>query len=455
MAGCGGGDENTAGTGAVSGGGAGGTNPTSGGTGGMNPASGGTSGNPASGGTGGGGTGGVPQGGDGGGGASGGGAGGSLPPGECGGGIEVMCASDTDIRADSTCEDAASGVFAIKTVIDVWWQDDIDPPLVDPGRGPLTVYLKGTLSDVCSDGSSGCGEMMGCGTILPTFVSWVNCTAYQITFPDELWDNPAMPKFYTTGSVDMFEPGGILNIAKATGLVGFAMDNADEGAWPASINDVTCMGMAAGDPTSCFPDHDNDMLPGVSIVMGKVGENYLPTGCYNLNTPDGTGPVKYQGAPLDALVSGLCDPATDPSCKRATNMSIGLRTRLGGGGAIAACDASGAAHGSGAADADFLDSRVAGCKDQDGTPCTIEQVEFVDSSAPNYKILDMGMAPPNTVMASACDCPGGCTGEACPVDQTPSVGSRSAVVRLGDAGMNFTCADVRTAVEAQYPGTDI
>jgi len=422
-----------AGTAATSGGGGmtstvtGGTGAVSGMTGGAGAGSGGVSGAP-------------------------GGSGGTVAPGECA--FDVMCTSENDIRTGAACENAASGVFAIKTVIDVWWQDDVDPPLVDPGRGYITVYLKGTLTEVCSDGSSGCGEMMGCGVELPAFASWVNCNAYDITFPDDLWEKPGMPKFYTTGSVDKFEPGGLLQIAKATGLVGFEMTDADNAAWPTSINMVTCDSSAAmgNDPLKCFPDHDGDGLPGVSIVMGSIGSNYRDTGCGLL----GDQPVKFQGAPLDALATGLCDPGADPSCKRAVDLQIGVRTRLGGGGLIDACDAAtGAASGKGDSDADYVDSRVAGCKLNDGTDCDIAGVEFVDSAAPNYKILDKDAVPPSTVMQSSCECPGGCGGAACPLSQEPSKGARSAVVRLGDAGESFDCATVRSMVDAQFPGTDI
>jgi hypothetical protein len=456
LGGCSSDDGGTAGAGAAAtsgasgatggAGGAGGTNPQAGagatsGAGGTNPTAGvggaGTSG----------GVGGVV------GGTSGGTSGvGGGEPGTCGG-APIMCSSENDIRTGKACENAASGVFAIKSVIDVWWQDDAPLPIVDPGRGKITVYLKGTLTDVCADGSSGCGEMMGCGVILPDFASWVNCNAYAITFPDELWDKPTMPKFYTTGSVDMFEPGGTLQIAKATGLVGFELQDADNAPWPLSINEVTCDSSVAmgNDPLKCFPDHDGDGLPGVSIVMGKIGTNYRDTGCGFGDTP-----VKFQGAPLDALATGLCDPSMDPSCERAIDLSIGVRTRLGGGGLIDSCDAAtGAAKGKGASDADYVDSRVAGCKTNKGTVCDVAAVEFVDSAAPNYKILDVGQAPPAEFMQSACECDGGCGGAACPLDQTPSVGARSAVVRLGDAGGSFDCAAVRAAVEGEFPGTDI
>jgi hypothetical protein len=447
MAGCGGTDEPTGGTGAVSGGGAGGTNPASGGTGGMNPASGGTSGNPASGGTsGGGGSGGMVTAGDGGGGGGGGSTGGTS-------GSEAMCTttcgSTMDLQSDSTCGNVASGEFAIKTVIDVWWEDDVMPPLVDPGRGFITVYLKGTLTDICSDGSDGCGEMMGCGVILPAFASWANCNAYQITFPDDLWEKPGMPKFNTHGSTTGFEPGSVLTIAKATGLIGFAMDD-EAGDWPTSIDTVACMAsVASGNIADCFPDHDGDELAGVSIKMGGVGTNYKETGCGIGNGE----PVKFQGAPLDGALGAICDPMTDTTCKRATDLSIGLRTRLGGGGDIAECTAT-SAHGAGASDAEYLDSRVIDCKLNDGMPCTLDNAKFVDSSAPTYNILQAGESVPEGVLKGACEC-GDCLGEGCPFEVVPSKGSRSAVVRLGDVGMPFDCAAVRTAVDAQYPGTDI
>src|SRR5687768_17006074 len=163
LAGCsgddGGGDPPAGGAGGQ--GGAGGTNPQ-GGAGGMNPAAGVGGMNPA-GGMGGGGTGGT-------GGVGGGGTGGMNPQGGDGGGGTggpIMCETPDDIRSGQMCEDAAEGVFAIKTVIDVWWQDDAVPPLVDPGRGTITIYLKGELSDVCADGSNGQGVIKGCGTELP------------------------------------------------------------------------------------------------------------------------------------------------------------------------------------------------------------------------------------------------------------------------------------------------
>jgi hypothetical protein len=136
----------------------------------------------------------------------------------------------------------------------------------------------------------------------------------------------------------------------------------------------------------------------------------------------------YRGAPLDPI-NGIEDESV-----RADKLQIGLRTRLGGGGAIEADCAS----GTGESVAEFLDSRVLDCQRTDGVNCMAAEATFVDESAPVYNILAKGAAPPTTVEKPATQGGG-------PLDQTPSVGTRSALVRLGDIGQTFNCADVRNA----------
>jgi hypothetical protein len=178
-----------------------------------------------------------------------------------GGGGDVMCAT-TDVL-EGSCKSSAEGVYAIKTEIDVWWQDDITPPIVDPGRGKITVYLMGDLTEVCDDGSNGRGVIRGCGTELPPFVSYAACDAFQISFPDELWDQPTMPTFTTTGSTTGFEPGDVLSLAEAAGLVGISLNDVNA-TWPTPMEtgNVTC---PEGSGADCFPDHDGDGNPGISV----------------------------------------------------------------------------------------------------------------------------------------------------------------------------------------------
>jgi hypothetical protein len=351
------------------------------------------------------------------GGMSGGGKGGTdVPP------APTDCSSKGGDPA-GMCASSASGVFAIKTVVDVWWQDDAQPPLVDPGRDKITVYLMGKLSGVCADGK-GMGIMKGCGTELPPFKSDANCDVFQIEFPDEVWDSDKMPTFETTGMTDGFEPGNVLDIATATGLVGIDLMDPN-GAWPQPTDTGTfpCM---AGKGAQCFPDHDGDGKPGITIRMGKIGQTYSMGDCGGFMLD-----FVYRGAPLDAI-SALADDSV-----RADKLQIGLRTRLGGGGTIGADCKSGV----GDSNAEFLDSRVLDCSKTDGSACMPDEAAFVDEQAPTYNILKKGTAPPTDVTKPATQGGG-------PLDQTPSVGPRSALVRLGDLGGNFTCADVRNA---QYP----
>jgi hypothetical protein len=55
-------------------------------------------------------------------------------------------------------------------------------------------------------------------------------------------------------------------------------------------------------------------------------------------------------------------------------------------------------------------------------------------------------------MRSSCECPDGCAGAACPLDQTPSLGARSALVRLGNEDESFDCAAVRNAAFPAFAG---
>jgi hypothetical protein len=318
------------------------------------------------------------------------------------------------------CAPSASGVFAIKTVVDVWWQDDAVPPLVDPGRDVITVYLMGRLDGVCADGK-GEGIMKGCGTELPPFKSDANCDVFQIQFPDALWDSDKMPTFKTGGMTTGFEPGGMLNILTTTALIGIELMD-PEATWPTPQQTGT-LACKAGMGDKCYPDHDGDGKPGISITMGKIGQTYSMGNCGGFMLD-----FVYRGAPLDAL-NALADDSV-----RADKLQIGIRTKLAGGGEIAADCKSGV----GDSTADFLDSRVFDCTKTDGMPCELAEAGFVDEQAPTYNILKKGMAPPTTVEKPATQGGG-------PLDQTPSKGPRSSLVRLGDLSGNFTCADVRGA----------
>ena len=317
---------------------------------------------------------------------------------------------------DGTCKGMTSGVYALKTDIDVWWQDKRNQ--VDSGRGKITVYMRADVSEPCEDGSNAKTVIKPCGTTLPAFSVPLICGAFQIEFPDELWDKPSMPSYTTTSSVSGFNAGDLLSVAPITTLLG--MDIADpEGAWPlpAETGTFPCK---AGKGTDCFKDDDGDKQPGITIRMGKLGQEYSPDGCA------GGKPIVYMGAPVD--VTG----ALDPKSVRAEILYIGLRTRLGGSGEVSAdCSA-----GVGDSSAENLDSRVIDCRLQTDEKCTVAQATYVDESAPAWNILKKGDKPPADVLMMS---------DMKPIDQTVSKGARSSMVRLGDSGGSFDCAAVRAA----------
>jgi hypothetical protein len=329
----------------------------------------------------------------------------------------------TDVL-DGTCKAMTPGVYAVKSQVDVWWQDDAMPPLVDSGRSKITVYLKVDISDVCDDGSSSKAVIKPCGTELPAFSSDATCDAFQIEFPNELWDMPSMPTYTTSASVSGFNPDDILTLAPITSLLGIELMD-QEGAWPKPAETGT-FACKSGTGPKCFADTDGDNKPGITIKMGKIGMTLSPKGCSpDLLNPDGR-PIVFRGAPLDAI------NALDDNSPRAETLYIGLRTRLGGSGAIdAECKG-----GVGDSVAEHLDSRVVDCVLVDGKPCTPAQSKFVDDSAPNWNILKKGEHPPATVVTMR---------DKKPIDQTPSMGPRSSMVRLGDTGDAVDCAAIRGA----------
>jgi hypothetical protein len=350
-----------------------------------------------------------------------------------------MCsAASDDIRTGAACPDVANGVYGIKTVLDVWWQDDVDPPLVDAGRGRVTVLQKATLSDVCDDGSIGHAELQLCGLIQPPTVSWVMCQARQLEIPDAVWDSAMMPRLVTTGTVSAFGVDGVLSLTQASGLIGISLPDKD-GPWPSLPDLLTPNGEHS------FLDHDGDGRPGIAMRFANIGTSYRASGC----SLEGAQPITFAGGPLD--FTGICYPTSD-ECDHAAEVDVGLRTQLSASGSVSSCGRESASI-IGASSADSIALGVASCVRNDGTVCNESEIELTASMMEPYNILAEGDAPPTTVLASPCDCTDGCTGEACPLDQTASVGPRSALVRLGDADQAFDCASVRDALAAAYPGT--
>jgi hypothetical protein len=317
-------------------------------------------------------------------------------------------------------------VYALKTEVDVWWRDENNSPtLYDPGRGKITVYFRGELSDVCEDGSGGKALMHPCGTRLPPLWAEANCGIIQIVFPDTLWDQKDVPSYTTTGSTSGFSAGDTLTIDQTPGLLGIELPTVDA-AFPTYM-DTTSFTCPAGMGEKCFPDQDLDGKPGITVQIQQTGT--LPTAPYACAGESVLGPWKYIAAPY-SVEAGLTGDG-------AKSVYIGLRTRLGGSGMIGADCLSGA----GNATAMGFESRSLDCVTKDDAACTPAQSEFVDKNNPNYHVLQVGETPPAEWKhpTAAADMA---------LDRSPSKGPQSAVVRLGDLGANVTCEQVRNAM---YP----
>jgi hypothetical protein len=320
------------------------------------------------------------------------------------------------------CKATSNGVYAMRMDFDVWYEDALNTPkLILPGRGPLTIYLKAEITDVCEDGSGGKAIMRPCGTVLPPLYTDAVNKVIQIQFPDALWDAEGIPSFETTGSVTSFDPGATLAVAKTTSLVGISLVDKN-GVWPEYTATATldCGGGLTGE--KCFPDLDGDGNPGITAVMKLDG------------TPPDPGYLsgwEYTPAPTvetDALTGD-----------GASQAFTGLRTRLAGNGVVAADCKS----GSGQAEAEDFESRVYGCKTKAGAACSAAQAEFVDKNTPAFHVLKAGEAPPTTWKYS------GLNGEIDPkLNRTPSKGPTVVSVRLGEPGQAVTCTDIRGAA---YP----
>jgi hypothetical protein len=318
------------------------------------------------------------------------------------------------------CKATADGVYGMKTTVDVWYMDEVNPtaPLFDPGRGTVTIFFRGTISDICDDASGGKAAIHPCGTRLPALYADATGGVIQIQFPDTLWDQAGIPDYSTTASSTGFAPGDTLTIAKQAGLVGIDLASIDA-AWPTYMQTTSFM-CSKGTGMACFPDMDGDMNPGITVTI-ETDSATPPSPSYPRS-----GGWKYIPAPTSILNATLGVGAN--------KVYIGLRTRVGGSGVISADCKS----GSGAADVDDFESRVFDCTTKDGA-CSASDANFVDQNTPLFHVLKKGDVPPSTWKHPRADADAA-------LDRSPSTGPVSSVIRLGDVGSTVSCTDIRGAM---------
>lgn len=326
---------------------------------------------------------------------------------------------------EGVCKSKAPGIYAMRTEVDVYWRDENNSPtLYDPGRGKIEIFFKGELSEICEDGTGGKGVINACGTTVPPLLADATCGVIQIVFPNEMWDQPTIPHFTTVGSTTGFGVDDTLTIAKAAGLVGIDLPDVNQ-PWPTFNETVTFTCADGKKGADCFPDHDMDGNPGITVKLQQDGTpSGQPYQCIS--------PWHYIPAPTSVL--GALDPNAG-----ATDTYIGLRTRIGGSGKIGADCMSGA----GAAEADGFDSRLFDCKLKNGMPCLAADSQFVDKNLPNYKVLQVGETPPAAWVHPRAEADA-------LLDRTPSKGPRSSVVRIGDLDQSVSCEQIRATTFLPY-----
>jgi hypothetical protein len=339
----------------------------------------------------------------------------------CGGpppdaGTEEMC----DLR----------GVFALRAEVDLSWGGRSGGlwDLTDDGRGKLVIHMLANFDRVDASTLELGGMVKPCGVELPPFYSTTLCEAYQPLFPVAMWESSEMPTFPVTGHLSCLTPGCIASIEAQTVLLGIELEN-PEAPWPTAQQtpDLEC---ASGSGMHCFPDHDGDDRPGLTVRVATQGMLNGGTGCsrngYELNA-----------APLRSSVAAIFG-----GVRRTDRILLGVRMRIGGSVALAGeqCES-----GVGSGVAEFVNSRAWGCVAQRGSanypngdpaganePCTSQEAAFMDANLPVYDILAVGQTPDEALELA---------------DTSASLGPRFSLVRLGASGATPSCADVRAAMQ--------
>jgi hypothetical protein len=319
------------------------------------------------------------------------------------------------------------GVFGVRSEVDVTWgRSGGLAELVNHGRNKIVVHLK-----VVVDGIEPNGEVHGviqpCGVELPPFYSEILCESYLPQFPVSIWESGALPEIELSGRWSCLNPGCNMTLDAQTSLLGIDLPN-PEAPWPSSAETatITC---SSGAGVACFPDHDADGLPGLTVTVQTSGRAPPDEGCGGI--------YRYRGAPLSANLGAILG-----SVRRTDRILLGTRIKLGGTGRIAPdCNS-----GVGAGLAEFVQSRAWGCLVQQGTfnigdmdaagpndPCPAPEAQFMDDNLPIYHVLGTGNVPDSSLSVR---------------DRSPSEGPKFGMVRLGSLHDAVGCEAVRAAA---YP----
>jgi hypothetical protein len=339
-------------------------------------------------------------------------------------GSRAECGQE-EIDDEVECEPL--GVFGVRTEFDVAWGGRSGglAALTDDGRNRIVIHLKVEIDELTADMEVK-GTVQPCGVELPPFYSTTLCESYQPIFGAQIWESANLQKIALKGRYQCLNPGCFLTLDAQTSLIGIDLLN-PEAPWPTPTQTPT-IECALGLGVECFPDHDADMLPGLTIEVRTGGFAPPQPGC--------NGDYTYEGAPLSSSPAAIVD-----GVRRTDRILLGTRTKLGGAGIISEdCNS-----GVGSGVAEFVQSRGWGCLVEEGTanwggapagpdePCTAPEAAFMDENLPIYHVLPTGGVPDPMLDVA---------------NREPSLGPQFSLVRVGAPGEQVSCAQVR---EAAYP----
>lgn len=326
---------------------------------------------------------------------------------------------------------AGPGIWGARASVDVYWGGRTVglAGLTNDGRGRVTMDLRFDIQQV----DAGSGEVQGsarvCDVELPPFTSSSLCEAYGPVFPPAMWEAPEMPEIPLSGRWRCGAESCSLELDPVTALHGIKLSSPDA-AWPAPTSTRTAFSCGKESGSGCFPDHDGNGLPGVTVELRTKGA--IAADCQGFFV---SGDYDYEAAPLSASPEHIFNAAV-----RADRIHLGLRNRLG-----ATIDmGEDCTSGTGQAQARYLQSRAWSCHLQEGSgnsqsgdvagpdqECTDSEALFMDQNLPQYYVLEQGQSPPSTLSGLS--------------DTSASRGPLLSLVRLGDSGEKVGCDRVRGA----------
>jgi len=337
--------------------------------------------------------------------------------------IDQACGEES-VDETQSCE--PTGIYAVRAEVDLSWGGYSGPlfDITDDSRGLATIDLKITIDSIESDNSF-VASVEPCNVVLPPISNSIICEAYLPTFPHEIWDGGTVPPIPVEGEFSCLHPGCLVSIGPGTGSIGIELED-DDSAWP-TADEATTVTCPAGWGEDCYPDHDGDGYPGITVTTGSGEAPGSEEKCASGYT--------MRATPLSANISVIID-----TVYRTDRHHLGVRLRLGASGRLNDnCEATDVA-----GMAEFVQSRAIGCRIEPGTHdlfawpagqndlCSEAQLQFLNEALPVYDILRLGDVPDES--------------RDLPADKrNPSDGPRFQLIRLGALDEDLSCPQVRDA----------